>query len=354
MNPLDILRNILYPAAWLYRFFSLINQYLTFRTVFPDSKVVSIGNLSTGGTGKTPAVLYVAPILKKQGFKVCILSRGYRSKFEKKGAMLSDGKKIFFDAQSAGDEPYLLARRLLEYQIPVYIGRNRLKNGLDAITKKIADLFILDDGFQHFKLNRNIDIVLVDITREKYNKLLPVGNLREPVSALKRANIIFFTRTENNSPEQLHNRKELIHRTFPHISVFFTTHRVKQILPVLPGGTPQPISVIHNKKVVCFSGIAQPFTFEKKIRDAGALIIKSFKFPDHYKYKISDIKKILKYTVKFSEIHYILTTEKDAVKLLSWKDYLKKYHNLYFLHLDLVMTEDETVFTGKMQYYLGS
>ncbi|MGA8180790.1 MAG: tetraacyldisaccharide 4'-kinase, partial [Desulfobacterales bacterium] len=164
--------------------------------------VVSIGNITAGGTGKTPMAIYVANIARDLGYKVAIISRGYKGKAEKNGGIVSDGKALLMTAEIAGDEPYMMAARLRD--VPIIVGKNRFKAGRLAIRKFEPDILVLDDGFQHLKLQRDLDLVLLDYRKPFGNgHLLPRGVMREPASALSCAAAIILTRSDTMNDKEM-------------------------------------------------------------------------------------------------------------------------------------------------------
>lgn len=267
--------------------------------------VISIGNLVAGGTGKTPMTRAIAEILTKNGIKVAILSRGYGGKFEKKGARVSDGKTIFLSAREAGDEPYLLARTS---PASVYVGKNRYKSGCEAI-KDGAEILLLDDGFQHRKLHRDLDILLMDAKSPLGNgRLLPRGILRESPWNLNRCDAIIFTRSKNSDENPREKIKYFLKknlagkiRTFSAGEDFFWCEDY--------GGLPK-----SGEKVFAFSGIAEPENFFRRLGEKGLFVQDFRSFPDHYAYRKRDLQKFVNGSRKM-KADALVTTLKDAVKI---------------------------------------
>ncbi|OGI02568.1 MAG: tetraacyldisaccharide 4'-kinase [Candidatus Melainabacteria bacterium GWF2_37_15] len=236
--------------------------------------VISIGNITTGGTGKTPVTCEIANYLNKQGKKVAVISRGYGGKLNnKKTNIISSGRsgeKIYYNAELAGDEPYWIAKN--SPGTVVITGKDRIKSGKFAINEFNAEVLILDDGFQHRKLHRDLDIVLVDSEKLYGNGfLLPAGPLREPVSELRRATRII-------KPEKYCEKINGINR------------------------------------VLAFTGIAQPDSFFKFLEEQSIEIIIKKVFPDHYLYTEEDIKTLCDEAQKV-DAEALITTEKDIVKI---------------------------------------
>ena len=270
--------------------------------------VISVGNLTTGGVGKTPYVAELVKKYSKKGNNVAIVSRGYGGRL--KGVnVISDGEEIFFDAKDAGDEPYWLANNTNAVVItsPVRYDGAKL-----AIEKYNVDTIILDDGFQHRKLHRDLDIVLTDSEKKLGNEnLLPAGPLRESKNGLKRADKIV-----------------IVSKNISHIAAENYAERLKEIYkkPIEICKTEPDFAYnIFNKferlenfeKIIAFSGIGQPEQFYKFLKDFD--VIKTFDFDDHHSYTQKDIDELQKYNLP------LITTEKDAVKLKTLKFSQKIY-----------------------------
>lgn len=290
--------------------------------------VVVIGNLTVGGTGKTPVVEKFARELLAKGRRVAILSRGYKrqeaSWLKKLIALIdrdahqpivvSDGTgRIFCDWRRAGDEPYMLAQALPG--AIVIVDRNRVKAGAYAIRKFKADTLILDDGFQYLPLKSRLQLVLIDQSNPFGNgSMLPRGIMREPPSALRRANYVFITKSDGAPPAPLLAQ---ISTHAPKVSPIVCAH-VPQALRPLHGNDPEkdnlPLSLLSGARVLAFSGIAVPQGFEQMLEHAGANLVKALRYADHYPYEAEDIEDILR-TASSSRVDMIVTTEKDAVRL---------------------------------------
>lgn len=272
--------------------------------------VVSIGNLTVGGTGKTPAVVMLSRWAIKQGFRVAVLSRGYGGRHKSKILEVSDGSCIKADQRDSGDEPYLLARKLSG--VPVVISEKRYAAGLFAREKFKSDFFILDDGFQHLELRRNLDLVLIDAERPFGNgHLLPRGPLREPVEQLARADACIITRCGMQDPwVKLHST---LRNAFPEVKVFCADHLPKKVDFPFLNETHDP-GILDGKKVVAFAGIARPEVFKHTLDDLGAETLYFKGFKDHYKFRKDDVHKLIHIKEKLGAC-YIITTEKDWVRM---------------------------------------
>jgi len=291
--------------------------------------VVVVGNLTVGGTGKTPVVEKFARALRDRGRRVAILSRGYKSKApplwkkwwfwithtsEPPPRIVSDGETVLLDSAAAGDEPYMLARNLPG--VHVLVDKNRVKAGEYAIKKFGCDTLILDDGFQYLPLKGRLNLLLVDKTNPFGNGfLLPRGILREPIKHLKRASYVFLTKSNGQRDAEL---EELIHRHNPEVDIIECTHRPQylQLLGTPPddAGSRQPLEFLQGKRVGAFSGIATPESFEKFLRDLGAEIDYRKRFLDHYRFGEEDLTEIFA-GAEAAGAEFIVTTEKDAVRI---------------------------------------
>jgi tetraacyldisaccharide 4'-kinase len=288
-------------------------------------KVISIGNITLGGTGKTPAAIALAREAKKRGFAPCILTRGYRGK-ARGPCFVSMGEGLLLNEHDAGDEAFLMAEKLPG--VPVVKGPNRYEAGLFALEtlqshtdqRRSEWLFILDDGFQHWGLFRDTDILLIDGTNPFGNrKLLPLGSLREPVSEVRRADIIVITKsdgtrkqepgTKNQEPNSI--IKE-IKGYSPHIPIFFSAHR--PVAFTTDGRDSYPLDWAKGKAFFAFCGIGNPRSFHHTLVSIGADIKGLKSFRDHYRFSEGDIQAIAADAEK-SGAGWIVTTEKDIMRL---------------------------------------
>lgn len=319
---------------WLYRKRILHDQPL-------GCLVVVVGNLTVGGTGKTPVVEKFARALRDRGRKVAILSRGYRSKSapmwkkwwyrlshtaEPPPRIVSDGQRVLLNSEEAGDEPYMLARNLPG--VFVIVDKNRVKAGTYAIKKFGCDTLILDDGFQYLPLKGRLNLLLVDKTNPFGNgHLLPRGILREPIKHLKRASYVFLTKSDGVRDMEL---EELIQKHNPGVDVIECAHR-PQYLQRFGTDERQPLEWLDGKKVGAFSGIAVPESFEKFVRELGGRIAFTRRFLDHYRFTSEDFVSIFTEGIEH-QVEFIVTTEKDAVRL---PDGLPCAVPIYYLRLEI-------------------
>ncbi len=271
---------------------------------------VSIGNLTTGGTGKTPAVIMLARWAQKEGFRVAVLSRGYGGRYKDDVLEVSDGNSTKTDANKAGDEPFLLARRLSG--IPVVISKKRFKAGLYAHEKYGCDFFILDDGFQHLKLKRDLDLALIDAASPFGNgHLLPWGPLRESVDKLGRADAFVITRSSRQGAgERLSN---ILTKKFPSTPVYYEDHLVEKVVFPFNKEILDP-EFLGGRRIVAFAGIARPEVFKNTLIGLGSDVVHFMGFRDHHRFGRDEIEALVDVKEKL-EAEYILTTEKDWVRM---------------------------------------
>lgn len=286
--------------------------------------VVVVGNLTVGGTGKTPVVERFAKTLQERGRKVAILSRGYKSKKEpgyKKlirwlthtepppPKVVSNEQEVLLGSDVAGDEPYMLARNLPG--VPVVVDSNRVKAGLYAIKKFKVDTLILDDGFQYLPLRGRLNLLLVDTTNPFGNGYtLPRGILREPIKHLARSSYIFLTKSNGHPDPEI---MDTIEKYKPGAEIIECTHRPEYLQDVF-SNEQKPLDYIKGKKVGVFSGIAVPEGFERFVSELGAEIVYKKRFMDHYRFSCEEIQEVFDRS-KQAGAEIILTTEKDAVRV---------------------------------------
>ncbi|MFM7180370.1 MAG: tetraacyldisaccharide 4'-kinase [Verrucomicrobiales bacterium] len=285
--------------------------------------VISIGNLTVGGTGKTPVVEMFARALHERGRNVAILSRGYKSEQEKKKKkrrpfgskapelpprVVSDGNEVLLDSLRAGDEPYMLAVNLPG--VPVVVDKNRVKGGRHAIRDLGADTLLLDDGLQYVRMRRRLDVVLVDCTAPFGNEyLLPRGTLREPPPNLRRASYILLTKCNGEPNDAIIGRIRHYNRT---AEIIECAHRPRY-LQHLKTGERLELSEIQGKFVGAISGIAVPEGFENGLRKLGATVEIAERYADHHRFNEKEVAAFLDRCLR-RDLHMVVTTEKDAVR----------------------------------------
>lgn len=273
-------------------------------------KVVSVGNLAAGGTGKTPFTLWLALYLRDLGWSPAILSRGYGRKDTD-----GDGRRVVLDntpdlwVQRYGDEPVLLARRAGD--VPVRVGKDRWKSGKEAM-KQGADLVVLDDGFQYLALDRHLDFVLLDSRKPLGNgRLLPWGPLREPPDHLTRADALVLTRAGREFGRE--QAREMLARAFPSKPVFSCRYHLGSFRVGFHREC-VPKEVLQREPVIAFAGIARPDSFSESLEEAGIRPLCFLSYPDHHPYRKSDLEAILQ-TAQRKKASFVLTTEKDWVRI---------------------------------------
>src|ERR1041385_1727689 len=287
-------------------------------------QVIAIGNLTVGGTGKTPVVEKFARELRDQGRTVAILSRGYRSKpppltkrvidrlFLRRDRtpprVVSDGKSLLLDSETAGDEPYMLASNLKD--VIVLVDKDRVKSGRYAIEKFGCDTLLLDDGFQYWKLRgRRMDVVLIDHQQPFGNEhLLPRGTLREPPSHLARATAIFITKSDGNAKAL----RERIARVNATAGVIECVHHPLYFEDVFTGER-YDLDFLKEKKIASLTGIAQPESFEQSLVNLPCELVYSKRFADHHRFSQQEVLNVINRSKK-RQAHAIVTTQKDAVR----------------------------------------
>lgn len=282
------------------------------------TQVISIGNITAGGTGKTPVTEIFARTLAAEGRKVAILSRGYRRKeapwwqrlftqVVEKPLVVSDGKRVLLDSTMGGDEPYMLASNLPG--VAVVVDRNRVKAGRYAVRRLGCDTLILDDGFQYKKLKHSIEVVLVDATNPFGNgNMLPRGILREPARNLKRADIVFLTKCRGDVSAV----KEEIRRYNTTAEIVECNHSPR-VLKDVWSREEFPLDWLDGKTVCTLSGIASPKGFENSLRHLGAKVVWCERYADHHRYDPSEVLYALNRTADMGA-DALVTTEKDAVR----------------------------------------
>ncbi|MEE4114475.1 MAG: tetraacyldisaccharide 4'-kinase [Desulfobacteraceae bacterium] len=287
-------------------------------------KVVSIGNITLGGTGKTPMSVYMARLIHGFGCRVAIVSRGYKGAAEKNGGVVSDGQALRMDPASAGDEPFLMAQQLLPLGIPVIVGRDRVRAGRRAVQRYQTEVIVLDDGFQHVRLARDLDIVLLDAQHPFGNgHLVPRGTLREPLSSLSRAEACLLTRClraaiEDRLAGQPRSNHSLAgdNRRRP---VFAAAHApfISECFFAKPAddwAAKIQRNEWHGCPVFAFSGLARNDAFQKMLCEMGFELRGYAAFADHHDYSHDDILALAKQAARMGA-HLLVTTEKDRVKL---------------------------------------
>ncbi len=344
------LRALLFALSQVFAVAIKIRRFLYNVRILRDTtlgvQVIAVGNLTVGGTGKTPVVEKFARALQDQGRKVAILSRGYRSRPKPISERLldkillredttpprvvSDGSSLLLDSEMAGDEPYMLASNLRD--VVVLVDKDRVKAGRFAVERFGCDTLLLDDGFQYWKLRgRRTDVVLIDCQQPFGNEfMLPRGTLREPPSHLARANVIFLTKSDGRTAElrkrirQLNNRArviECVHHPL-YFEDAFTGDRVG-------------LDLVKGRRIASLSGIAQPESFEQKLVDLGGELVLARRFADHHRYNQQEVLDAINRGKKRGAA-MLVTTQKDAVRFpkLDRRDL-----PIYFMRVEIKITD---------------
>lgn len=350
-------RGILYCLSVLFEGIVKIRKFLYEVRILRDTtlgvQIIAIGNLTVGGTGKTPVVEKFARELTDQNRKVAILSRGYRSKpkpllqrildtllFRRESSppkVVSDGKSLMLDSEQAGDEPFMLASNLKN--VVVLVDKDRVKSGRYAVENFGCDTLLLDDGFQYWKLyGRRQDVVLIDAQQPfGIEGLLPRGTLREPHEHLNRASVIFITKS-NGQTKAL---RERIAKYNNHASIIECVHDPKYFVNVYNDNVRiDDLSFISGKKIACLSGIAQPESFEESLISLGAELVYTKSFADHHRYTQQEILNVINRS-KHRGAELIITTQKDAVRFpkLDRRDI-----DIYYLRVEVKIIAGATSF----------
>lgn len=304
--------------------------------------VISIGNITVGGTGKTPTAQKMAAIVKSMGYRVVILNRGYRSHWGKELGVVSDGNKIFMTAYEAGDEAYLMAKTLPG--IPVIIGKNRAVTGRYAVEKLNAEVIIMDDGYQHWQLERDLDVVLVDTLNMFGNGcVLPRGTLREPLHNLARGDLFLLTKTDQSSKLSRMQLRNTIAKYNGKAPVVESIHHPKNFVEIADwykgiSENIRDLEELKGKDVMVFSAIGNPSSFEQTLSSIGLNILEAVRYPDHHDYGMLEMQYINERASSLKAVAMIATA-KDAVKIPTEFIYSAREIPLYILNMDICITE---------------
>lgn len=276
-----------------------------------NAPVISVGNLTVGGTGKTPCVAFIAKTLRDAGHQVTILSRGYKRQTSGR-VEVSDGKQILCSPAESGDEPFLLAQTCSGVRVVVDQDRFAAGRWLEENRAPVS-AFILDDAYQHLRLARDLNLLLIDATEPlPQAAMIPFGRLREPLAELRRAHAVIVTRSDQNF-----DRAELIETikkyAAPHIPVFFAHHEMTRFRQ-LGSNSAKSLSEFAGKNIAAVSGIAKPDRFNEDLQNAGLKIVYRRDFPDHHRYSSAEFAEVIS-AAQAKNAVAIIVTEKDAVNL---------------------------------------
>lgn len=299
-------------------------------------KVISVGNITLGGTGKTSLVEFIARYLKTKGRKAAILSRGYKK-------TNSDYGMHYASYGTMGDEPYMLKVNLKD--VPVLVDANRIRAASLAVSDYGSDTLILDDGLQQWKIKKDLEIVTIDSTNPFGNRrLIPRGILRQPISTLRSADIFILTKT--NFSSDVPELKKLLGRINPQAELFESVHEPEGFYKLDESDKLLDTGELKGKTVTLISGIGDPLSFERMIRDLGVKIGLSFRFEDHHHYSKKDLEDIIAQSRK-SRIEAVVTTQKDAIRI-NPEAMAYKPISVFVLRIALKIIKDEEKFYNRL------
>jgi tetraacyldisaccharide 4'-kinase len=336
---MNFLKVILYPFILVYAFVIWLRNYLFDKNIFKSksvkAKVFSVGNISVGGSGKTPVTIYLTTLLKLAGFKVGVLSRGYGRKSI--GYLLvSDGKKFMSTVEQSGDEIY---HTVLDCLVPAAVSENRVKGAESLIKDTGVDAIVLDDAFQHRWIKRDVDLLVIDqrfLTEKSFftHNLLPTGVMREPLSSIKRTDAVIINRKfmeKKEIPNEFNKYfkgKKIFTGYYHAISFFDLKHNTELYLDEFQG-----------QRSLVVSGIATPFSFLNILRQTKVDTQNKLIFKDHKRYKYNDIQRIRQLFYSTNS-HSVVTTEKDAVKLTKFSREMDDI-DIYYLKIKFALDDEE-------------
>jgi tetraacyldisaccharide 4'-kinase len=321
------------PLSWLYgaamKARAALYRRGSLRSFAVAAPTISVGNLTTGGTGKTPLVAWISRRLASKGQRVCVLTRGYGRPNPAQRLLVSDGKQVFTDASQAGDEALMLAKNLLGHAA-VICDADRVAAAAWAIENLNSNVFVLDDAYQHLRIRRDLNIVTIDSTQPwPEQKVLPAGNLREPVQALERADCIVLTRYDQTQRPDIASQIEQAAGA----PVLKSRMKTTGIRPLN-----QEPNAASAKAMAAFGAIGNPEAMFEHLRRENFELRHTIAFRDHYQYSQNDIDKICRAAIA-AGAESLITTAKDAVKLQSFRFDLP----CYVLEIEIEIENDETL-----------
>jgi tetraacyldisaccharide 4'-kinase len=307
-----------------------------FKSKSVDAKIISVGNITIGGSGKTPLVIYIAELLKSSGKKVAVLSRGYGRK-SRGYKLVSDGDQIFTEVQESGDEIY---HTVLECKVPAAVCENRVFGAKQLIKDTNVNFIVLDDGFQHRWIKRDKDIV---ITEQRFirgnnffiHQLLPTGNMREPFSAIQRSDAIVVNRKFSEKEKVPEERRKY----FNGKEIFTAYYKAISFIDIVKKNE-YKLEGFEGQKSLVVSGIANPYSFLNALSQTNVDTSNKLIFRDHKNYSQKEVQRIRK-SFYATNSHSVVTTEKDAVKLMKFSRELDDI-DIYFLKIKLVIDDGES------------
>ena len=331
---------LLIPLSWFYRIGVWGRNGLyalgIFRSRRLPCQVISVGNIAVGGTGKTPAVIALAKHLQNEKRRVAILLRGYKRQSREKVTIVSDGEKVCASLEESGDEAYMMAKH--PSSIPIVVGRQRDRAGEVALERFGVDVLLLDDGFQHRQLARDVDILTVPAKRPLGDsaKLLPAGTLRESPTAFRRADIILLTQTDT-ADKSLH-AEETVQRFAPNALILKSVHQPVRLYPLASkqSQAKTELKALAGKRILAVCGIGNPKAFAKTLKACSPESVELLAFPDHHVYTEADIAR-LDAAFRAAQADIIVTTQKDENKLTELMT--DRQLPIFVLEIALVITE---------------
>ena len=360
------LRFLLIPLSWFYTASVQLRNILYTRGVFKarrlPCRVISVGNIVVGGTGKTPAVIVIAEHLQREGMRVAILLRGYKRRVREKVTIVSDGEKVCASPIESGDEADMMAKHLSG--VPIIVGKCRYLTGQVALERFKVDVLLLDDGFQHRQLARDVDILTIPATHPfgSPKKLLPAGTLREPPTALRRADLILLTHAD--TPNISAHAKKVVKGLAPNAPVLESIYRPTHLYPLAissqqsaismkpslpteteirdPKAIPTDIKELKGKRVIAVCGIGNPDAFVATLMRCSVASVELLAFPDHHVYTEAD-KQRIDTAFQAAAADLIVTTQKDEQKLARFVDNWKL--PIVVLAVALVITDGDEMLT---------
>ena len=314
-----IIRAVLSIMAVIYamglKFYLFLYRIGVRRATRLPCPVVCVGNLTTGGTGKTPTTQMLCRLLMQKGKRVAVISRGYGGEYEHRCGLVSDGERVLLTARQAGDEAYLLARTLRG--VAVAVGRDRIRTGRLVARECRPDIIVMDDGMQHWRLHRDLDIALLNACEPFDNGwTVPRGMLREPKDHLRRAGIVLLTNTRRAGDAQVHRVRKEAAGLAPGRPLF-----VGDLSPValldIQGRESADLEWLDGRRVTAMSALGNPDSFESMLGEQGAILADKFRFPDHHEVTRDEFDAIARKTEQV-RADAVITTEKDAVKMTAF------------------------------------
>ena len=344
-----LFRILLMPLSWLYGVIIWIRnccyRYRIIKQKCLPCLVISIGNIVAGGTGKTPAAAAIAKLIQNSGLRVAVLLRGYKRQGGEPVVVVSDGENLLCCREECGDEAHMLARQIPD--IPIVVGRQRFLTGTAALEHFKSDVLIVDDGFQHRQLTRDVDIIMIDATQPfGTGVLLPIGTMREPKSTIRRADIILLTRTDAVNTD-IADLKAALNRLAPNTPTCDSVHQPTSLYRITNqeyNSTKIPIDELIGKRLLAVCGIGNPDGFVSTLEKYNPEVVELLAFPDHHVYTEDDLQEI-QYQMKQCQAEWVITTQKDEDKLSAFSAQIP----ILVLAVELVITEGKAALIEALQ-----